>query len=216
MKRNILILCSLLVLSTGILTTFLAVRPSSRAASGTSTSLSVFVGYAEDKETNTPRPGTFPVPWAGSPNIIFLGNPIKGHPACGKLTRCYDAGAIRFDNHGSSNVTITHVSVDVHSSVRGGKVYSLWGSFTVPAGKSVILTQNPPGNNPNKDNFDTSSTPNGNCTPIKVAPTITISIGGVSTTLVDRTHVLDTGGIDLGSCHPGTNESIQWHKIGTL
>jgi hypothetical protein len=66
------------------------------------------------------------------------------------------------------------------------------------------------------DDFDTSGFPGNVCTPITVAPTVTITIGGVPTTLVDSTHVLDTGGIDLGFCglNGSKNESIQWRPIG--
>jgi hypothetical protein len=180
---------------------------------GSASGLSVFVGYAEDKEFNTPNPASFPVPWAGAPNTIFLGGTVPGQTACGKLTVCYDAGAIRLDNPWSIPVTVDSVSVDIHSSITGGKVFnSLWGSFTVPAGKSVILTENPPANNPSYDNFDTSGYPPNICTPVTVAPTVTITVGGVATTVADSTHVLDTGGIDAGFCKQ--NESIQWRPIG--
>src|SRR5438876_7030913 len=67
-------------------------------AAGTNGNLAVFLGYAEDKETNTPPPGAFPNPWDGSPNVVFLGGPVVGQTACGKLPLCYDAGAIRLDN----------------------------------------------------------------------------------------------------------------------
>jgi hypothetical protein len=177
--------------------------------------LSVYVGYAEDKEINAPDPAAFPVPWAGAPNTTFLGGTVPGQSACGTLTVCYDGGAIRLDNPGTTPVTVSSVSVDDHSSVTGGKVFNnLWGSFTVQPGKSVILTANPPTNNPGYDNFDTSSYPNNNCTPLTVAPTVTITINAVATTLADSTHVLDTGGIDRGSCPPKENESIQWRPIG--
>src|SRR5438270_149386 len=83
------------------------------------------------------------------------GGTVPGQTACGSLTTCYDAGAIRLDNPTSSPVTIGRVSVDNHSSITGGKVYNdLWGSFTVDPGKSVILTENPPTSNPTYDNFD--------------------------------------------------------------
>ena len=62
--------------------------------------LSVFVGYAENKEITTPDPTTFPVPWAGAPNTVFLGGPVPGQAACGTVPACYDAGAIRLDNPG--------------------------------------------------------------------------------------------------------------------
>src|SRR6266566_3790505 len=187
----------------------------SRAAGASSSGLAVSVGYAEDKHQSSLSPGAFPVPWSGSPNTIFLGNPVFGSSACGTLPHCYDAGAIRLDNSGASDVMINSVSVDDHSSIPGGKVFNLWGSFTVPAGKSVILTQDPPGKNPGYDNFDTSGAPKGNCTPLTVEPTVTITIGGVPTTLVDSTHVLDTNGIDTESCLVQQNESIQWRQIGT-
>jgi hypothetical protein len=178
-------------------------------------SLSVSVGYAEDKNQSSLIPAAFPVPWEGSPNTIFLGNPVYGSSQCGTLPHCYDAGAIRLDNTGSSDVTVHNASVDDHSSLPGGAIFSLWGSFTVPVGKSVILTENPPGNNPSFDNFDTSGYPMGNCTKLTVAPTVTISMGGPPTTLVDSTHVLDTNGIDTESCSTQKNESIQWRPIGT-
>jgi hypothetical protein len=184
------------------------------AATTSAGGLSVFVGYAEDKEINTPNAASFPVPWAGAPNTIFLGGTVPGQGACGTLTACYDAGAIRLDNGGSNPVTVNSVSVDDHSSIAGGNVFNdLWGSFTVPAGESVILTENPPVTNPSFDNFDTSSFPS-TCTPLTVAPTVTITVASVQTTLVDSTHVLDTGGVDPGSCPPQHNESAQWRPIG--
>jgi hypothetical protein len=186
-----------------------------QAAAPTAGGLAVSVGYAEDKEINTPDAASFPVPWAGSPNTVFLGGTVPGQAACGTLTVCYDAGAIRLDNSTAAPVTVSSVSADLHSSIPGGKLFSnLWGSFTVPAGKSVILTENPPANNPGSDNFDTSGYPGNNCTPITVAPTVTVTVGGVATTLADSDHVLDTRGIDMGFCPPKHNESIQWQPIG--
>jgi hypothetical protein len=182
-------------------------------ASNTAGGLSVFVGYAEDKEFQNPNPSAFPTPWAGAPNTVFLGGTVPGQTACGRLTACYDAGAIRLYNPGTTPVSVSGVSVDDHSSVAGGKVFNnLWGSFTVQPGQSVILTENPPANNPSYDNFDTSSHPS-TCMPLTVAPTVTITIAGVPTTLVDSTHVLDTGGIDAGSCSPKHNESVQWRPV---
>ena len=185
------------------------------AAPATAGGLDVSVGYAEDKEINTPDPTAFPVPWAGSPGTIFLGGTVPGQTACGTLTVCYDAGAIRLDNNTAAPIAVSSVSADLHSSIPGGKLFSnLWGSFTVPAGESVILTENPPANNPGYDNFDTSGYPANNCTPVTVAPTVTITAGGLATTLADSGHVLDTGGIDAGYCPPKHNESVQWQPIG--
>jgi hypothetical protein len=198
------------LLATSIIV-FVLARPA--VASNTAGGLSVFVGYAEDKEFQIPNPSAFPTPWAGAPNTVFLGGTVPGQMACGTLTACYDAGAIRLDNPGATAVSVSSVSVDDHSSVVGGQVFNnLWGSFTVQPGQSVILTENPPTNNPSYDNFDTSSYPS-NCTPLTVAPTVTITLAGVLTTFVDSTHVLDTGGIDAGSCSPKHNESVQWRPI---
>jgi hypothetical protein len=186
------------------------------AATATAAGLAVYVGYAEDKEINNPDPGAFPVPWAGAPNTTVLGGTVPGQTACGTLTVCYDGGAIRLDNPTSAPITVSRVSADVHSAIPGGKLFNnLWGSFTVAPGKSVILAANPPANNPGYDNFDTSGYPSNNCTPITIAPTVTITVGGVATTLADSTHVIDTGGIDAGYCQPKHNESIQWRAIGT-
>src|SRR2546425_3018614 len=211
MPRSLIRVLLIFLICVALLLTVTITRTvtSSHAAGATNSGLSVFVGYAELKGNNKPNPAAFPLPWAGAPNTLFLGGPVTGQSACGTNPFCYDAGAIRLDNPSSSNVTIDSVSVDVHSSVPGGQVYNLWGSFTVPAGMSVILTENPPGNDPSYDNFDTSGTPKGNCNPIPVPPTVTITVGGVPTTLVDSTHVLDTGGIDPDSCHQ-PNESTQW------
>ena len=211
LKRAHIILVVCLVLA---LTITVANNAKPSHAAGGISGLSVSVGYAEDKHQSSLDPGAFPVPWSGSPNTIFLGNPVYGSSPCGTLPHCFDGGAIRLDNNGPSDIPIDSVSVDDHSSIPGGKVFNLWGSFTVPAGMSVILAQNPPGNDPSSNNFDTSGFPKGNCTPITVAPTVTITSGGVPTTLVDSTHVLDTNGVDTESCSTQQNESIQWRQIG--
>jgi hypothetical protein len=210
-RPNVILVVSLVI---ALIITF-ASRASSTHAAGGISGLSVSVAYAEDKHQSSLSPAAFPVPWSGSPNTIFLGNPVYGSSPCGTLPHCFDGGAIRLDNTSSSDIPIGSVSVDDHSSLPGGKVFNLWGSFTVPAGMSVILAQNPPGNDPTSNNFDTSGFPKGNCTPITVAPTVTITSGGVSNTLLDSTHVLDTNGIDTESCSTQQNESIQWRPIGT-
>jgi hypothetical protein len=190
--------------------------PGASVVPSTAGGLNVFVGYAEDKEMRTPDPAAFPVPWAGSPNTIFLGGSVPGGTsACGTVSVCYDAGAIRLDNPTGTPITVNGVSVDDHSSVTGGKVFAnLWGSFNVPGGQSAILTENAPIKTLTYDNFDTSSYPS-TCTPLSVAPTITLTVNGVPTTLTDTQHVLDTGGIDVGSCKPAHNESLAWRRIGT-
>ena len=213
--RHVLVLVSVGLTVLG-LTVVKGVTPSGGAVPSTSTAggLSVFVGYAEDKENQTPNPAAFPVPWAGAPNTTFLGGSVPGQAACGTLPTCYDTGAIRLDNPGRRPVTVSSVSVDDHSSLVGGMVFNnLWGSFTVPPGQSVILAANPPGDAATSDDFDTSGFP-PSCTPVTVPPTVTITTGFQATTLVDSTHVLDTGGVDVGQCSPKMNESIPWRPIG--
>jgi Bacterial Ig-like domain (group 1) len=214
--RTRLLLISAICLMTIVTSVLVRHILPARAAAGIK-NLSVSVGYAEDKYQSSLSPGAFPVPWEGSPNTIFLGNPVYGPSQCGTLPHCFDAGAIRLDNHGASDILVSQVVVNDHASLPGGKTFNLWGSFTVPAGQSVILTQNPPANNPaGYDNFDTSGAPKGNCTQLTIAPKVSITIGGVTKTLVDSTHVLDTNGIDTESCAVQQNESIQWRKIGTV
>jgi hypothetical protein len=196
-----------------------APRPAGARVDGSTVDgLKVYVGYAEDKETNTPPKGAFPKPWQGSSGIKFLGNPVPGgQKACGGLKQCWDAGAIMVKNTTTHKVTVTKVKVNDHGSIKGGKVFdNLWGSFTVQPGKRVILTENPSFTNPGYDNFDTSGYPSV-CQNhrIKVAPWVKFSIGGKNTKLIDSTHVLDTGGIDPGSCSPKRNESVPWRLIGT-
>lgn len=156
-------------------------------------SIAVSVGYADNLRPNP----NFPVPWQGSPNILFLGSGPT-----------FDAGAIRIDNSNSTPVSIDSVVVDLG---RPGPTFNLWGSFTIPAQNSAILTQT------GEFNFDTSDFPIVGCgQPLSPnesrIPTVTITIGGVPSTFIDTGHILDTGGFDL-VCQG--NESLGWRPIGT-
>jgi hypothetical protein len=189
--------------------------------------LVVSVAYAENVGDVPAVPRWFPTPWNGAPNTVFLGSPTPQTAECGSVPRalCFDAGAIRLDNPTGSPIAVTNVSVNVRSGSSGGKLYNnIWGSFAVPAHESVILTENPPppARQSSFDNFDTSDTPHGNCTPVTTPPTVALTIGGTTTTLTDSGHVLDTGwavngvfgGVDSGWCPTHQNESIQWQRIG--
>src|SRR5579859_6347657 len=114
LKRTHVILVICLVLA--LIITIASNVTSTKAVGGIS-GLSVSVGYAEDKHQSSLNPGAFPVPWSGSPNTIFLGNPLVGSTLCGTLPYCYDGGAIRLDNSGSSDISVDKVSVDDHSSI---------------------------------------------------------------------------------------------------
>ena len=110
------------VASQAVFVAVVAAAPS-KVAAGSAGGLAVSVAYAEDKETNNPNPAAFPVPWQGSLNTVFLGGPVVGQTQCGTLPTCFDAGAIRLDNPTSADITVSDVSVDVHSSLPGGKVF---------------------------------------------------------------------------------------------
>src|SRR6185437_14000930 len=119
--------------SFNLLTTLLAMQ------TGGSGSLSVSVGYADNLRANP----NFPVPWQGSPNIVFLGSGPS-----------FDAGAIRLDNLSNAPLTIDSVVIDLG---RPGPTFNLWGSFTIPAQSSAILTQTA------EFNFDSSDFPITGC-----------------------------------------------------
>src|SRR6266550_220028 len=157
------------------------------------TNVNVFVAYADNLRPS----GFFPTPWKGAPNTLFIGNGPS-----------FDAGAIRLDNPTGVPLPVDNVSVDLQ---RPGPVFKLWGSFTIPAHGSAILTQM------GQYNFDTSDYPLASCpTPAassdKRIPKVTVTIAGVPTSLLDTGHVLDTGGFDYATCKP--NESLQWRSIG--
>jgi RHS repeat-associated protein len=157
--------------------------------------LTVSVGYADSLRPTA----VFPLPWQGSPNVVFLG---KGPT--------FDAGALRFDNGTGQAIDVDSVTVDLG---RPGPVFDLWGSFTIPAHGSAVLTQTA------AYNFDTSDFPILHCGQSLVpgdprVPKVTVTIGGVSTTYFDTAHVLDTGGLDPAICPGGPNESLGWRPIG--
>ena len=189
--------------------------------------LVVSVAYAENIGNVPAVPRWFPTPWNGAPNTAFLGSPNPQTAECGSVPTplCYDTGAIRLDNPTGSPITVTSVSVNVRSGQSGGKLYNnIWGGFSVPARQSVILAENPPppAKQSSFDNFDTSDTPHGSCTPATTPPTVALTVGATTTTLTDSGHVLDTGwsvngvfgGVDSGWCPTHQNESIQWQQIG--
>jgi RHS repeat-associated protein len=166
--------------------------------------LAVYVGYADNR-----KPGAgLPDPWQGSPNVVFLGNGSPG----------FDAGAVRLDNGTDQPIAIDRVTVDLQ---RPGTVplnlpppvFDLWGSFTVPAHGTAILTQL------SFPDFDTSDYPIVGCGQNPAGdprvPKVTVVIGGVATDYFDTAHVLDTGGADAYFCSPIGSEALPWQLIGT-
>jgi RHS repeat-associated protein len=159
--------------------------------------LDLFVGYADDLR---PSP-TFPTPWQGSPNVLFLGN--RGND--------FDGGAVRLDNTTDAPIPVDKVTVDLQRRSYNGPLFDLWPSFVIPPHSSAILTQT------DTENFDTSDFPIYGCEfPIfpgeKQTPKIAVTVHGLTTSYLDIAHVLDTGGFDA-NCQL-LNESRQWREVG--
>jgi PKD repeat protein len=154
--------------------------------------LPVSVGYADNSLVHrAAAPGAFPSPWAGSPNVTYVGTPSN-----------IDAGAIKIDNPTSSDVGCVSVRVQI-----GGVTFDLWRNMTLPANGSLVLTETA------HQNFDTSDTSDqGPCgSPSSSQPVVTVwSPGGVAT-YTDAGQVLNTGGTDSGHCPvPPTNQA--WNE----
>jgi PKD repeat protein len=155
----------------------------------------VSVGYADNSLVHeAAAPGTFPSPWAGSPNVAYVGTSSD-----------IDAGAIKVDNLTGSPQPCISVRVQI-----GAVTFDLWKNQTVPAHGSLVFTETA------HQNFDTSDTSDqGACgSPSSSQPVVTVwSPGGVATH-VDTGKVLNTGGSDIGHCPPGgtqaRNESHPW------
>lgn len=153
--------------------------------------LSIYVGYADGLR---PAGSIFPFPWQGSPNVTFLGG-------C-----TFDSGAIRFDNSGSTDITLDKVTVDL-GSFAGAPHFDIWpANLVVPAGGILILAQT------GCYNFDSSDYSGAGCGGNNgVLPLVNVVRNGVTTTYTDTNQVLNTHGFDL-ACRG--NESISWQRIG--
>ena len=171
-----------------------------------STGINVFVGYADSLRADV---ASFPTPWAGSPNTVFRG--------CAPVTACvFDAGAVRIVNNSSATVTVDAVAVHVDTCTFSG-----WSAATLAPGADLIVTQTASGEAPGcvPGQMDTSDIgPGGTsyvgiCTPNGLVPTVDVTINGQTQTYSDSGRVLNTGGIDAGTCIG--NESIQWTVIGS-
>ena len=152
--------------------------------------LSIYVGYADGLR---PAGSIFPFPWQGSPNVTFVGG-------C-----TFDAGAIRFDNSGDTDITLDKVTVDL-GSFAGAPHFDIWpAGLVVPAHAILILTQTV------CYNFDSSDFSNAGCGGNNgVLPLVNIVRNGVTTTFTDTNQILNTHGFDM-ACQG--NESISWQRI---
>jgi hypothetical protein len=169
----------------------------------------VLVGYADGFHGNP----QFPAPWAGSPGVTFEG--------CQPISSCtYDSGAVRIVNSNAVSVTINSVAVHVDTCT-----YTGWPSATLAPGAELIVTQLAKAGaangctGPRPHQMDTSDVgPGGigyagNCNPDGITPTVDVVVNGTMVTYSDTSKVLNTGGLDRGSCPIGTNESTQWTAL---
>lgn len=146
--------------------------------------LPLSAGYVDN---NSHHPAFFPTPWQGDPGVTFVGN------NCGRGTvdTC-DGGALKIDNNTGAAITGVRVVVTI-----GSVVYDLWGSNTIPAGNSLVLTQTA------NYNFDTSETNNLDgrpCDPESTIPVVRVTINGVTQTYNDTAQILNQKGIDAEDC----------------
>ena len=171
-----------------------------------STGVAVFVGYADSLRAR----GEFPNPWSGSPKVTFDG--------CAPAASCaFDAGAIRIYNAGTSPVEVNQVSAHIATCLFtwSGPMYPV----ALAPQSSLIVTQRATNETtgctgPDPATFDSSDLPNEGCTNDNIQPVVDVTVDGVTTTATDSGQVLNTGGIDPGTCG-GTNESTEWVPIGS-
>lgn len=186
------------------------------AASASASGLSVSVGYADNLRAD---PTHFPTPFGPGPGITYEG--------CTPALLCtFDGGVIKIVNTGFTSTTIDSV-------VAGFDVcrFDLWPHEIVLAGGgTLILAQTAsgatdgctPGTTTDvASDMDSSDIGlggadwSGNCTQSGLIPTVDVTVGGNTTTYTDSGQVLNTGGIDVAECPPGSNESEQWTTIGS-
>ena len=180
----------------------------STAIPAAASNIGVWVAYADSLRAD---PANFPTPWAGSPRTTFEG--------CAPVSACvYDGGAIRIVNNSGNTVHVGGVTLHIDTCT-----YTGWPAADLAPGADLIVTQlqsGAPGGctGPTPDFLDSSdigpqsSTYTGVCTPDGILPTVDITVDNVTTSYTDSGQVLNTGGLDAGTCLG--NESIQWTTIG--
>jgi hypothetical protein len=188
---------------------------SAGAASATSGSVNVFVGYADSVRAHSPQ---FPTPWDGSPGVTFLG--------CSPSASCsFDGGTVRVSNNTTATVHVDDVKVHIDTCA-----FDLWGAsmpVTLAPGHDLIVAQTVTGGTPGcatNGTMDTSDVGPGGadwsdvCTPDGIIPTVDVTVDGVKNTNADTGQVLNTGGVDGDACahgnRPAGNESQAWTPIG--
>lgn len=156
--------------------------------------VNVYVGYADGLR---PSP-FFPTPWAGDAKVQHF---------AGQVTNDIDAGAILVQNTGSTAITISDLLVDGFGD---GASFHIWGGFI---GSGMILDPNRYAIFTQTTQYDFDSSDDEGSNPLAI-PAVHLTIGGVTTTLMDTAQVLNTEGTDH-LAQAGLNESHQWRLIGT-
>jgi hypothetical protein len=137
---------------------------------------------------------------------------------CAPAAACtFDAGAIRIYNGGSSTVHVDQISVHIATCLFtwNGPMYPV----TLAPNASLIATRRSTSGatsctSGDPASFDSSDLPSEGCTNNGVEPVIDVTVDGVTTTTTDSGQVLNSGGIDPGTCS-GTNESTEWVPVGS-
>ena len=175
----------------GMLTALVLVPGSPATAASNVHAMKVFVSYADDLRGGP----SLPSPWDGDNGVHFIG--------AGDI---FDAGAIRIVNPSRQPLRIDDVSVDV-----GSAHYDLWGSYpiVVDGKSSLILTQT------TEFDLDTSEPSVTTCDPTGEIPLVHIVVGSrnpKTRTFTDSGQVLNTGGVDPGSCTLAS-EGHDWVRV---
>jgi PKD repeat protein len=166
----------------------------------------VWGGYMDDHHPGNLQPK--PVPWQGSSNVVFVGQPDSSSGG-------WDTSTVRVDNVSAAPLVAT-VTVDI-----GSDHFALWGTQTLPAGNSLIVAQM------GYATFDGSDLNPGGCygcgpqtctPPLTTVPVVHVTIGSTTYNFFDRKQILDTHGVDSAGCPYNGNrndESEPWQVLST-
>ena len=179
------------LLACGFLAAIVLVPGSPAIARSNVHAMKVFVSYADDLRGGP----SLPSPWEGDPGVHFIGSGAQ-----------FDAGAIRIVDPSRQPLTIDDVSVDI-----GSAHYDLWGPYpiVVDGKSSLVLTQT------TEFDFDTSEPGVATCDPTGDIPLVHIVVGSrnpKTRTFADAGQVLNTGGVDPGSCTLAS-EGRDWVRV---
>jgi hypothetical protein len=139
--------------------------------------LKVFTGYADVRDGVN-----FPTPWAGDANVTVIGD--------GTLATASDPdeAAVRIDNTTAAPITVNDVKV-----VCGSTQIDPWGSNTIPAGATYILT-----------GTTGVSTDTSDFCPL-AGVTVAVTVSTTTTTFADDAHAFDPAS--------SSDESQPWYLL---